>query len=76
MFMGGDVYGNLEMLFSHSMTCYVLTMHNCGKLREVSNEGVDWMFPQFQAIKETSVAFIVNKILQGYDGKVGGFKKR
>ena len=32
------------------------------------------MIPQFQAIKETSVAFNINKILQVCVGKVGGFK--
>ena len=28
-----------------------------------------------QAIKDTSVAFAINKIIQGYVGKVGGFKR-
>ena len=55
------------------MTFYVLTMENCGKVREVSNEGVDWMFPKFQAIKEKSVAFTINKILQGCLVKVDVF---
>ena len=32
------------------------------------------MFPQFQAIKETSVSFTINKMLQVYIGEVGGFK--
>ena len=55
--MGGDVHGNWEIDFFHSMSCYVLTMNNSVKVREGSNEGADWMFPQFQAIKETSVLF-------------------
>ena len=50
-------------------------MNNCGKLREGSREGVDWIFPQFQAIKDIGVAFSINKILQGCVGMVGGFKK-
>ena len=33
------------------------------------------MFPQFQAIKETSVAFTFNKMTQGCDGKVGILKR-
>ena len=32
------------------------------------------MLPKFQAIKDTSVAFTINKILQGCVGKVGEFK--
>ena len=76
MFMGDDARDDWEIDFFHSMACYVLTMHNCGKLWEVSNEIVDWMLPQFQTIKETSVAFIINKMLQICDGKVGVFKKR
>ena len=56
------------------MECHVLTMNNCGRLLEGSNECVDWMFPQFQAIKCTSVDFAINKILQGCVGKVYGFK--
>ena len=32
------------------------------------------MFPQFHAIKETSVTFTTNKILQVCIGKAGGFK--
>ena len=33
------------------------------------------MFPQFQAIKETSVAFSINKMLQGCVVMVDGFKR-
>ena len=33
------------------------------------------MFPQFQEIKETSVDFTVNKMIQGCVGKVGIFKR-
>ena len=40
-------------------------MNNSGNLREGSNEGVDWMFPQFQVIKDTSFTFSINKTLQG-----------
>ena len=50
-------------------------MNNCGKLREGSNEGFHYMFPQFQSIKLTSVAFTINKMLQGCVGMVGGFKR-
>ena len=57
------------------MACYVLTMNNCGKLREGSNEGVYWMFPQFQEIKETSVTFSTNKIIQGCVGMLDIFKR-
>ena len=74
MLMGGYVRGGWEIDFSHSMACYVLTMNNCGKVREGSNEGIYWMFPQFHAIKDTSVSFTTNKILQVCIGKVGGFK--
>ena len=56
------------------MACYILTMNNCGNVWEGSNQGVDWMFPQFQAIKETGVSFTINKMLQGYVGKVVGLK--
>ena len=49
-------------------------MNNCGKLREGSNDGVNWMLPQFQAIKETIVAFIINKMIQVCVGMVDGFK--
>ena len=63
--MGGDVCGDWEINFFHSTVCYVLTMNNCGNLREGSNEVVGWMLPQFQAIKETSVALSINKIIQG-----------
>ena len=49
-------------------------MNTFGKVREVSNDGSDWMFPQFKSIKETNVAFTMNKMLQVCIGKVGGFK--
>ena len=66
MLMGCDVRGDWEIDFFHSMACYFLTTNNCGKLREGSNEGVYWMFLQFQAIKETSVVFGSNKMIQLY----------
>ena len=50
-------------------------MKNCGKLWKVSNDGVDCILPWFQAIKDTSVAFGINKILQGCVGMVGGSKR-
>ena len=53
----------------------MLKMNNCVNLREGSNEGVDWMFPHFQAIKETSVAFIRNKRIQSCIGKAEVFKR-
>ena len=56
------------------MECHVSTMNNCGRLLEGSNECVDWMFPQFQATKYTSVSFIINKFFQGCVGNVDGFK--
>ena len=49
-------------------------MKNSEKLRKGSNDGVVWMLPQVQAIKETSVAFNINKMIQGCFGMVGGFK--
>ena len=49
-------------------------MNNCGKLREVSNEVIYWMLPQFQSTKETSVAFTIHKILHGCVEKLYGFK--
>ena len=49
-------------------------MKNSENLRKGSNDGVVWMLPQVQAIKETSVAFNINKIIQGCFGMVGGFK--
>ena len=48
-------------------------MNNSGNLQEGSNEGVDWMFPQFQEIKETSVDFSINKIIQGCVVMLDGF---
>ena len=56
------------------MTCFVLTMNKCGKVRAVFIDDVDWMLPQFQAIKEINVAFATNKTLQDCVGKVGAFK--
>ena len=56
------------------MACYVLTMNKFGNVWEGSNEGVDWMLPQLQAIKDNSVSFTINKMLQGYVGKVVGLK--
>ena len=47
------------------MVCYVLTMNNCGNLLEGSNKFIDWMFPQFQEIKDTNVDFTINKMIQG-----------
>ena len=76
MFIGSDVRCDQKIEMFHSMACYVLTMNNFGKLREGCNEGVDWMFPQFQAIKETIFAFSINKMLQGCLGMVDGFKRR
>ena len=75
MLIVGDVCGGWEIDVSHSMACYVLAINKCGKLREGSNEGVEWMFPQFHAIKDTSVSFTINKILQVCIGNVGGFKR-
>ena len=49
-------------------------MNNSGNLREGSNEGVDWMFPQFQEIKNTSVSFSINKMFQGCVVMVDVFK--
>ena len=72
--MGGDVRGDWRIEFLHSMACYVLTMNNCVKVREGSYEGSEWMFPQFQAIKDNSVAFSINIMLQVWVEKVGGFK--
>ena len=74
MLMAGDICGDWEIYFFRSMTCHVLTMNNCGNVWGVSNEGVDWMFLQFQAIKETIVSFVINQMLQGYVGKVVGLK--
>ena len=49
-------------------------MNNCVNIREGSNKGVDWVFSWFQAIKDISVAFAINEIIQGYVGKIEGFK--
>ena len=72
--MGGDVYGDWKIDYFHSMACYALTMENCGKVREGYIGGADWIFPQFQAIKDNSVVLTINKILHDCVGKVGGFK--
>ena len=64
--IGGNVCVNWLIDFFHGMIYYVLTINNCGKLREGSNEGVYFMFPQFQAIKDTSIAFTINKNLEGW----------
>ena len=72
--MGGDVCGYWQIDFFRSMACYSLTMNNCGKLREGSNWGSDWIFPQFQSIKYNSVSFTINKILQVCVVIVGVFK--
>ena len=50
-------------------------MQNFGKVREGSNEGVKWMFQQFQAMKETSVDLNVNKMFQVCLGKVEVLKR-
>ena len=50
-------------------------MINCGKVPEGFNEDIYWMLPQFQEIKDTSVHFTINRILQGCVGKVGVFKR-
>ena len=52
-----------------------MKINSCGKLRKGSNEGVDWVFPQFQEIKETSVDLSINKMLQGCVGMVNVFKR-
>ena len=52
-----------------------MKINSCGKLRKGSNEGVDWVFPQFQEIKETSVDLSINEILQGCVGMVNVFKR-
>ena len=65
----------LVNIILHSMTCYVATTINCVNLREGYNDGVDWMLPQFQAIKEISVALKINKMPQDCVGKVDGFKR-
>ena len=60
--MGGDVCGDWKIDFFHSMACYALIMKNCGKVREGSNGGADCIFPQFQAIKDTSVVLSIDKM--------------
>ena len=56
------------------MACYVLTINNSGKLREGSNEVVDWVFPHFQVIKDTSFSFTINKCFKAVLGRVAGLK--
>ena len=56
------------------MACYVLTMNNCGKVREGCNESADRIFPHFQSIKEIRVALNKNKMLPVCIGKVGDLK--
>ena len=74
MMIGGDVYGDLKIAFFHSMECYAVTMNNCGKVRKGYIRGADWIFPQFQDIKENSVVLTINENLHNCVGKVGGFK--
>ena len=45
------------------MEFYVLTINNCEKVHEVSNEGINWMLSQFRKIKYTIVTFTINEIL-------------
>ena len=75
MFMGGDVHGDWKIKIFHGMPCYDLTMINCGKVQEGSHQGVQWMLPQLKGIKETGVAFIINKMVQVCVRKVGEFKR-
>ena len=56
------------------MACYVLTKNNCGKVLEGSNKGIDWILPEFYKMKEMSVSFTINTMLQGCAGNVDGFK--
>ena len=49
-------------------------MNNFVKLHEISNEGVEWMFQQFQSTKDTNLALTINKMLQVCVGKLGIFK--
>ena len=74
MLMGVDVCGDLKIDFFHSMEFYVFKMNNCGNVQEVSNGYVVWMYPQFQEIKDTSIDFIINKMLQACVGKMKFFK--
>ena len=55
--MGGDVCGDWGIDFFHSMACYFFEINNRRKVWEGSNKGVDWMFPQFNGIKDTIFAF-------------------
>ena len=47
---------------------------NIGMLNGGSNECVDWMFPQFHSIKDTSTDLVIYKIIKVYFGNVGGFE--
>ena len=49
-------------------------MDNSEKVREGSNNNVKLMLPQYHEIKETSVAFTINKMVQVFFGKLDGFK--
>ena len=49
-------------------------MNNCGKVWEVSNGGADWIFPQFQSIKETGIVLTINKMVWVCVGELGRFK--
>ena len=63
-----------KYVFLRIIECYMLTMENCQMLLEGSNDVVDWMLPQFQPIKDTSIYFTINKMIQGCVGKVEGVK--
>ena len=69
MLMGVDIHGDWEIYFFHSMECYVLTINKCRKEKESSNGGDDWMLPQFQRIKNTSVSITVNKFIKAVLGR-------
>ena len=63
-----------KYVFLRIIECYMLTMENCQMLLEGSNDVVDWMLPQFQPIKDTSIYFTINKMIQVFVGNVDGFK--
>ena len=75
MLVVSDVRGDCQINLFCSMTCYVLTMNNFGKVCEGYNKVVDWMLPTFQSIKEMSIAFTINKMLEFFVGNVDGFKR-
>ena len=75
MLMVSDIHGNWEIYFLRIIECYMLTVENCEKVLEVSNDVVDWVLPQFQPIKDTSVYFTINKMIQVCAGKVDEFKR-